>query len=170
MGLVARKDFIGNEGRQYKAGDPCDEALRWRYPALRACLNQGIIEDTTGEVVKHFGLPEREKLNAERQQRWHERIARRKAQAAVDAAPVEIKADERPWESDEIDLSSSTSSEPTADIAADSAQSEPISAATSSDGEQQPLVLESQSACADCGKAFDTPHGLKIHRLRAHRE
>ena len=59
MGLFARKDFIGNEGRQYKAGDPCDEALRWRYPALRACLNQGLIEDTTGEVEKYFARPSR---------------------------------------------------------------------------------------------------------------
>lgn len=56
MGLVALKSFLGNDGRRYKPGDSCDEALQWKYPALRACLNFGMIEDTDGSVARHFGV------------------------------------------------------------------------------------------------------------------
>lgn len=59
MGLVARRKFIGDNGQTYQPGQACDEALRWKYPALRACLNFGIIEDTDGAVKKHFTRPSR---------------------------------------------------------------------------------------------------------------
>lgn len=54
VGLIAKRDFLGEDGRIYKKGEPCDNALRWPYPALRACLNLGIIEDTTGCVRRYF--------------------------------------------------------------------------------------------------------------------
>lgn len=144
MGLVARKDFLGEGGRKYKAGEPCDEALRWRYPALRACLNQGIIEDTDGMVERHFApkgrIPptpaERDAAVQRRAQERRERLAGTQARLEPVAAAPEAQPD-------------SVEDDGPTDV--------------------QTMTLEKQHGCKSCSKVFISEHALRIHEGKAHR-
>lgn len=148
VGLVARKDFIGNNGRRFKAGESCDEALRWRYPALRACLNEGIIEDTDGCVAKHFGIPDRGQLA-------EERAMRRESLKLV-------QNEERPLESDEVDLAPGPDGPREDEID----EEEP----DEYEDDVEDVKLSPQHACGVCSKIFDTEKGLQTHKAKVHRE
>lgn len=137
MGLVARRAFTGDGGRQYAPGDPCDEALGWRYPALRACLNNGIIEDMDGTVKRHF---------APRRQTF----IRRAHVPAPQAPVVELVAvPAAPGPDDEV--------EPDADLGDAEVDKAPAGAA---------LAEAGAFRCA-CGRCFLSERALKIHKARA---
>lgn len=90
MGLVALKTFLGNEGRRYQPGEPCPEALSWRYPALCAAISQGLIEDKDGAVRKHFG--------ADTRRERHKDVTGKAASVALAPAPVAPSSAEAPTE------------------------------------------------------------------------
>lgn len=161
MGLVARKAFIGNDGRRYKPGESCDEALRWRYPALRACINMGVIEDTDGCVSKHFGLPDSQRLADIRE-------ARAKLKAVT---PLPQTVEDRPLESDEVVLAPSVVST-SIDVSGPPVGSNELRVdvpPSSKEGTETVPLMEPKHACSVCSKEFATAKKLTMHCVKSHK-
>lgn len=184
MGLIARKDFVGENGRQYKNGEPCDEALNWRYPALRACLNFGIIEDQTGEVSRKFNIHTRELTDADRDSMVARRVEKGMRQRAKDRAMKAARKacveagqlfDAKQFEADYVederrDEPSLEAVQAQADmVRKNSGVAAPV-LAVSAPVDRNDLVLEPQHGCPHCEKVFGSEHALRIHHGKAHRE
>lgn len=101
MALIAGRDIYIGRVLAHRKGSPVPGAIDWPYPALRAALNSGEIQDPDGDVARRYDW----------RNRLFERADARKAATAL-AAAAEVVEDQASELDDDGDEEPHTDEEP----------------------------------------------------------